>query len=80
MLVNFTKSTKKEDILTRTELAKLLNVSRPTLNSWEKDKPELIRLINQGFVLDETIEEAERNLKRLKEIKQKAQSTKLIIK
>ncbi|WP_294967061.1 helix-turn-helix domain-containing protein, partial [Sulfurimonas sp.] len=38
--------------MTRTELAKLLNVSRPTLNSWEKEKPDLVRLINQGLVLD----------------------------
>jgi transcriptional regulator with XRE-family HTH domain len=66
--------------LTRTELAKLLNVSRPTLNSWEKEKPDLVRLINQGLVLDDQIEEAERNLNKLKELKEKAKSNKFQLK
>lgn len=66
--------------MTRTELAKLLNVSRPTLNSWEKEKPDLVRLINQGLVLDDQIKEAERNLNRLKELKEKAKSNKFQLK
>ena len=66
--------------MTREELAKLLNVSRPTLNSWEKEKPDLVRLINQGLALDDQIEEAKRNLERLEEIKLKAKSTKFKLK
>lgn len=66
--------------MTRIELAKLLNVSRPTLNSWEKEKPDLVRLINQGLVLDEQIEEAERNLNKLKALKEKAKSNKFQLK
>ncbi len=66
--------------MTRTEFAKLLNVSRPTLNSWEKEKPDLVRLINQGLVLDDQIKEAERNLNRLKELKEKARSNKFKLK
>jgi len=61
-------------------LAKLLNVSRNTLNNWEKEKPELVRLLNQGLCLDEQIEEAKRNLQRLEEIKEKANSGKFQIK
>lgn len=66
--------------MTREELAKLLNVTRPTLNSWEKDKPELVRLINQGLALDEQIAEVERSLKKLQEIKDKANSPKFKLK
>jgi len=63
--------------LTKQELAELLGTTRPTLNKWEKERPELIRLINQGLALDETIEEAEKHLDRLKEIKSKSNQGKL---
>ena len=66
--------------MTREELAKTLNITRQTLNNWEKEKPNLVRLINQGLILDDQIEEAERNLNRLKELKEKAQSKKFQIK
>lgn len=64
----------------REDLAKLLNVSRNTLTNWEKDKPELVRLINQGFALDESIEATERHLENLKAIKNKANSDKFKLK
>ena len=63
--------------MTKQELAELLGTTRPTLNKWEKERPELIRLINQGLALDDTIEEAEKHLERLKEIKDKASQGKL---
>ena len=34
---------KKEDI------AKLFNISRQTLNNWEKEKPELYKIIEEHF-------------------------------
>jgi transcriptional regulator with XRE-family HTH domain len=34
---------KKEDI------AKLFNISRQTLNNWEKDKPELYKIVMKHF-------------------------------
>jgi transcriptional regulator with XRE-family HTH domain len=71
---------KRKSILTREQLAKLLNVSRPTLNSWEKEKPELVRLINQGLALDEQIDEVARHLEKLKEIKEKADTNKFRLK
>lgn len=58
--------------MTRQELAKLLNISRGTLNNWEKEKPELVRLINQGLALDEQIEETKKYLEKLENIKQRA--------
>lgn len=64
----------------RNELAELLKVSRNTLNNWEKEKPELVRLINQGLALDEQIDEVARHLEKLKEIKEKANSGKFKLK
>ncbi len=63
--------------MTKKELAEILNVSRPTLNKWEKEKPELVRLVNQGLLIDELIEEAERNLKRLKKMKSETSNKKI---
>ena len=64
--------------MNRQELAKLLNVSRNTLTNWEKEKPELIRLINQGLALDEQIEETKKYLEKLENIKQRALTSKKI--
>ena len=66
--------------MTRNELATFLGVSRNTLNNWEKEKPELVRLINQGLALDEQIEETRKHLERLEEIKAKASAGKFILK
>ena len=66
--------------MNKQELAKILNVSRNTLNNWEKEKPELVRLLNQGLALDEQIEEAKRNLQRLEEIKEMANNGKFQLK
>ncbi len=61
--------------MTREEFAEILGVSRNTLNNWEKEKPELVKLINLGLSVEDQIEEAERHLEKLKEMKQKATST-----
>lgn len=66
--------------MTREELSTLLNVSRQTLSNWEKDKPELVRLINQGFALDESITSTEKHLEELKAIKARANSGKFKLK
>lgn len=66
--------------MTKKELAEILNVSRPTLNKWEKEKPELVRLVNQGLLIDELIEEAERNLVNLKKLKLEINNEKFNIK
>lgn len=61
--------------MTREELADLLNVSRNTLNNWEKEKPELVRLLNLGMTVDDQIDEAEKHLEKLKSIRDKATSS-----
>ena len=66
--------------MTKEELAKILNVSRNTLSNWEKEKPELVRLINQGFALDQSIEATEKHLAELKAIKATANSGKFKLK
>ena len=66
--------------MTRQELAEKLNITRNTLTNWEKEKPELIRLINQGLALDDQISETQKFLEKLEEIKEKANNGKLNIK
>lgn len=66
--------------MTRTQLAKLLNVTTHTLKNWEKDKPELVRLINLGLQTDSTIEETKKLLEKLEEIEKKANSGKFELK
>ena len=66
--------------MTKKDLAEILNISRPTLNKWEKERPELVRLINQGLLLDELIENAESNLDKLNELKQQVKVDKFNLK
>ena len=66
--------------MTRQELADKLNITRNTLTNWEKEKPELIRLINQGLALDEQISETKQFLEKLEKIKEKANNGKINIK
>lgn len=71
---------KKANKLTRDELSKMLGVSRQTLTNWEKEKPELVRLVNQGFALDESIEETRKHLERLEQIKENSNNGKFNLK
>ena len=66
--------------MTRDELSKMLGVSRQTLTNWEKDKPELVRLVNQGFALDESIEATRKHLAELEAIKETASNGKFKLK
>lgn len=66
--------------MNRQELAKKLNITRNTLTNWEKEKPELIRLINQGLALDEQILETKKFLEKLEKIKEKLNNGKINIK
>lgn len=66
--------------MTRKELSELLGISLRTLDNWEKEKPDLVRLINQGMALDESIEETKRHLERLEQIKKDASNGKFKLK
>jgi DNA-binding transcriptional MerR regulator len=67
-------------MMTKQELADLIGVSRPTLNTWEKEKPELVRLINLGLQTDRQIEETRKLLEKLEEVEQRASSGKFQLK
>lgn len=58
--------------MTKEELATLLGTTRQNLNKWEKERPDLVRLINLGLTVDDQIEEAERHLEKLKAIRESA--------
>lgn len=66
--------------MTKEELAEMLGTTRQNLNKWEKERPDLVRLINQGLALDESIEETRRHLQKLEEIKKEASNGKFKLK
>ena len=66
--------------MNRTELASLLKVDIKTLKNWEKDKPELVRLINLGLQTNKTIDDTRRLLEKLEELEEKANSGKFQLK
>lgn len=66
--------------MTRAELAEILGISLRTLSNWEKEKPTLVKLINQGLSIDEQIEEVKKNLKKLEELKESANCGKFKLK
>lgn len=61
--------------MTREELAEYMGITRQTLNNWEKEKPGLVKLINLGLTVEDQIDEAERHLEKLKEMRTKATSS-----
>jgi len=66
--------------MNKNELAKMMGISLKTLYNWEKEKPELVRLINQGLAFDKLIEDTEKQLKDLKDIKSRANNGKFKLK
>ncbi len=64
----------------RSELAKLLEVDIKTLSNWEKNKPELVRLINLGLRADQQIKETKKLLEKLEEIEKISSSGKFELK
>lgn len=66
--------------MTRQDLADVLNISRQTLNAWEKDKPDLVRLINQGLAFDEIIKNQKKSLSELEAIQADASNGKFKLK
>ncbi len=66
--------------MTRKELAEELGISLRTLSNWEKEKPKLVKLINQGLAFAELKEESKRNLEKLNEIEQTTNTGKFKLK
>lgn len=71
----------KKYITNKKELAELINVDVKTLSNWEKNKPELIRLIMMGLVANQSIEEMMNCKDRIEQLKIKnAEDVKLKLK
>lgn len=66
--------------MTKEELATILGTTRQNLSKWEKERPDLVRLINQGLALDESIEATKKHLAELENIKAKASNGKFKLK
>lgn len=66
--------------MTKEELANILGTTRQNLTKWEKERPELVRLINQGLALDASIEATEKHLDDLKKIRENANNGKFKLK
>jgi transcriptional regulator with XRE-family HTH domain len=66
--------------MTRKELAEMLGISLRSLDNWEKEKPDLVRLINQGLALEDSIEETKRHLQKLEDIRKDASNGKFKLK
>ncbi len=63
----FVKFLTKEIIMTKKELAKRLDIDVKTLNSWEENRPEVMRLIKLGLHAESHIQDVEKYLKKLKD-------------
>ncbi len=63
--------------MTRKELANKIKVSVDTLGNWEKNKPELIRIINMGLHAEEIILENNRINNKLKQLLMELNTPKL---
>lgn len=53
--------------MTKKELAERINVDPKTLTNWEKQKPELIKLINLGLAAEKHQKDVEEYLGKIKE-------------
>jgi len=56
--------------MTQRDMAGFLDVDVKTIRNWRKNKPNLYKIIMQGFAIEETIKKAEENINELKEIAQ----------
>jgi DNA-binding XRE family transcriptional regulator len=54
--------------MTKKDLAQKINVHPKTLTNWEKDKPELMRLIQLGLAAEEHLKDTEIYIKKMKNI------------
>ena len=57
--------------MTQRDMAGYLGVTPMTLRNWRKEKPNLYKIIMQGFAFDEAIESAKENYEKLEALKEK---------
>ncbi|NCB48955.1 MAG: hypothetical protein EOM55_05040 [Clostridia bacterium] len=57
--------------MTQRDMAGFLGVTPMTLRNWRKEKPNLYKIIMQGFAFEEAIESAKENYEKLEALKEK---------
>lgn len=55
--------------MNKRDIAGYLGINRATLYNWEKDRPNLYKTVMMGLMVDEIIDETEKNLEKLKELR-----------
>ena len=56
--------------MTQRDMAGLLNIDVKTIRNWRKNKPNLYKIIIQGFAIEKAIKQAEENALELKKVVQ----------
>ncbi len=62
---------KKRLKMTQRDMAGFLGVTPMTLRNWRKEKPNLYKIIMQGFAFEEAIESAKKNYEKLESLREK---------
>ncbi len=57
--------------MTQRDMAGYLGITPVTLRNWRKEKPNLYKIIMQGFAFEEAIESAKENYEKLEALKEK---------
>ena len=57
--------------MTQRDMAGFLGVTPMTLRNWRKEKPNLYKIIMQGFAFEEAIESAKENYGKLEALREK---------
>ena len=57
--------------LTQQDMARILGVTTVTIRNWRKEKPNLYKIIMQGFAFEEAINSAKENYEKLEALKAK---------
>ena len=57
--------------MTQRDMAGFLGVDVKTIRNWRKEKPNLYKIVMQGFAFEEAIESAKENYEKLEALKEK---------
>ncbi|MDD3463830.1 MAG: hypothetical protein PHW07_09420 [Sulfurospirillaceae bacterium] len=57
--------------MTQRDMAGFLGITPVTLRNWRKEKPNLYKIIMQGFAFEEAIESAKENYEKLEALKER---------
>lgn len=52
-------------------MARILGITTVTLRNWRKEKPNLYKIIMQGFAFEEAIEATKENYEKLESLREK---------